>query len=222
MNIKVNGTLINYEKSGMGPPIILLHGNGVSLQFFDELVPLLENQYTVYRLDSRRHGKSEKTPNISYDLMAEDTADFIGKLEIERPAIIGSSDGGITGLLLSIKYPYLLSCNIACGANTHPHALKRWFYWLFKLGSIKTNQPNLRMVVEQPDIKPQQLSTIHTPTLIMAGSKDITRAGHQQEIAAAIPAAELCILEGESHTSYFKNPKIFMENAGAFLAKYAI
>ena len=74
----------------------------------------------VYRLDSRRHGESEKTKEISYDLLAQDTAAFIQALGLSRPALIGSSDGGITGLLLAIGWPGLLSCAVVCGANTHP------------------------------------------------------------------------------------------------------
>lgn len=224
MNIKVNGVTLNYEKAGKGPPVILLHGNSADLHFFDRLLPLLENQYTVYRLDSRCHGKSEKATEISYDLMAQDTACFINQLGIERPTIIGSSDGGIIGLLLTIQYPTLLSCNIACGANTHPDKLKRWFYWMFKLASKKWGKPLpvLRIVVEQPDIKECELNTITTPTLIVAGSKDITLPEHQKEIASAIPDAELCILQGETHTSYFKKPEVFIKNTSDFLGKYTV
>lgn len=224
MIVRANGLALHYETSGEGPPIVLLHGNSANLHFFDNLLPLLEKHFTVYRLDSRCHGKSEKTAEISYGLMMQDTAAFINGLQIHRPAVIGSSDGGIIGLLLTIQYPDLLSCNVACGANTHPDKLKRWFYWMFKLAGKKLGKPVplYRMVVEQPDIKEQELGTITTPTLIMAGSKDITLPGHQEEMAAAIPEAELCILPGETHTSYFKRPEIFIEHAGAFLHKHMI
>lgn len=223
MDIRANGVTLHYEKSGSGPPVILLHGNSSNLHFFDGLLPHLENQYTVYRLDSRCHGKSEKTSEIGYDNMVQDTLEFIKELDIDRPALIGSSDGGIIGLLLTIQEPALLACNIACGANTHPDKLKRWFYWMFRLASNKWGHPVplFRMVVEQPDIKDQQLATITTPTLIMAGSKDITIPGHQEEIAAAIPNAALCIMTRETHTSYFKKPEIFIKNAGPFLHTHA-
>lgn len=221
MELTANGVRLHYEVSGRGPAVVLLHGNGANLHFFDALTTLLEPLYTVYRLDSRRHGESEKTKEISYDLLAQDTAAFIQALGLSRPALIGSSDGGITGLLLAIGWPGLLSCAVVCGANTHPRKLKRWFYWAFRLGGMKPGQQTLRMVAQQPDITPQQLASIRTPVLVMAGEKDITLPGHQREIAAAIPGAQLCILPGEGHVSYLKKPQVFLAHAGEFLRAHA-
>lgn len=67
MELTANGVRLHDEVSGQGPAVVLLHGNGANLHFFDALTALLEPWYTVYRLDSRRHGKSEKTKEISYD-----------------------------------------------------------------------------------------------------------------------------------------------------------
>ena len=61
MELTANGVRLHYEVSGRGPAVVLLHGNGANLHFFDALTTLLEPLYTVYRLDSRRHGESEKT-----------------------------------------------------------------------------------------------------------------------------------------------------------------
>ena len=215
--IHCNGIDIHYQVSGSGPAVLLLHGNSADLHFFDPLAEKLQVDYTVYRMDSRCHGKSEKTREIDYDLMMADTAAFIEALSIQRPALIGSSDGGITGLLLCIAHPRLLSCHIPCGANTTVAGLKRWFYWMFKLGYLKTRSPLFQMVVEQPDIPPEELAKITTPTLVMAGSRDIMTNAHTRELAAAIPGAELCILQGQSHTSYLKHPEVFLAHAGGFL-----
>lgn len=168
--VQCNGVNIHYRVSGSGPPVLLLHGNSANLHFFDPLTETLQPSYTVYRMDSRCHGESEKTREINYNLLMEDTAAFIEALAIQRPALIGSSDGGIAGLLLTIAHPRLLSCHIPCGANTSVAGLKRWFYWMFKLGYLKTRSPLFKMVVEQPDITQQQLHEIVTPTLVMAGN----------------------------------------------------
>lgn len=221
MELAANGVRLHYEVSGRGHAAVPLHGNGANLHFFDALTALLEPLYTVYRLDSRRHGKSEKTKEISCDLLAQDTAAFIQALGLSRPALTGSSDGGITGLLLAVGWPGLLSCAVVCGANTHPRKLKRWFYWAFRLGGMKPGQQTLRMAARQLDITPQQLASIRTPVLVMAGEKDIMLPGHQQEIAAAIPGAQLCILPGEGHVSYLKKPQVLLAHAGEFLRAHA-
>lgn len=215
--IQCNGIHIHYEVSGSGPAVLLLHGNSADLHFFDALTEKLRGDYTVYRMDSRCHGQSEKTGDLNYDLMTQDTAAFIKALDIHRPALIGSSDGGITGLLLSIAHPGLLSCHVPCGANATVAGLKRWFYWMFRLGYLKTRSPMFGMVVQQPDITPQQLKSITTPTLVMAGSRDIMTNAHTRYLARAIPGARLCLLPGETHTSYLRKPDVFMAHAGAFL-----
>jgi pimeloyl-ACP methyl ester carboxylesterase len=61
MIIQVNGTALFYEKSGAGSPVILLHGNGEDHHIFDALAAKLESGFTVYSVDSRNHGQSEKT-----------------------------------------------------------------------------------------------------------------------------------------------------------------
>ena len=89
VELTANGVRLHDEVSGKGPAVVLLHGNGADLHFFDALTALLEPRYTVYRLDSRRHGKE-----ISYDLMAQDTAAFIQALGLSRRAALYSARRG--------------------------------------------------------------------------------------------------------------------------------
>ena len=95
VELTANGVRLHDEVSGQGPTVVLLHGNGADLHFFDALTALLEPRYTVYRLDSRRHGKSEKTKEISYDLMAQDTAAFIQALGLSRRTALYSARRGV-------------------------------------------------------------------------------------------------------------------------------
>lgn len=185
MELTANGVRLHYEVSGRGPAVVLLHGNGANLHFFDALTTLLEPLYTVYRLDSRRHGESEKTKEISYDLLAQDTAAFIQALGLSRPALIGSSDGGITGLLLAIGWPGLLSCAVVCGANIAPAQAEALVLLGIQTGRHEAGPADAAHVAQQPDITPQQLASIRTPVLVMAGEKDITLPGHQREIAGS-------------------------------------
>ena len=61
MNINVNDVNIFYEEYGKGQPIILLHGNSETHEIFDKLIEQLKENYKVYAIDSRCHGKSENT-----------------------------------------------------------------------------------------------------------------------------------------------------------------
>ncbi len=125
MIINVNNVKLYYEIYGQGKPIILVHGNSETHEIFDVLIENLKENYKVYALDSRCHGKSQNTNKISYDLMAEDMIEFIKKLNISKPVFYGFSDGGIVGLLIAIKEPKLLSKIIISGANLNPKGMKK-------------------------------------------------------------------------------------------------
>ena len=55
---------IYFEKTGNGKPLILIHGNKEDHHIFDGVIPLLENDFTVYAVDSRCHGESESVKEI--------------------------------------------------------------------------------------------------------------------------------------------------------------
>ena len=88
MKILVNNVNLYYEVYGNGQPIILLHGNQETHEIFDKLIDKLKDNYKVYAIDSRCHGKSENPIDISYDLMCDDIIDFIKKLNIEKSYMV--------------------------------------------------------------------------------------------------------------------------------------
>lgn len=204
---EVNGIELFYEKAGQGQPIILLHGNGGSHRLFHKLIKLLETNYTVYAIDSRDHGYSTKVEELNYRTMAEDIAEFIRVLGIEKPILYGFSDGGILGLLIASKYPMLLSKLIVSGANLNPDGIvKRWDR-LFRLLYRITKNRKLLLMNTQPDIRPEELHRITIPTLVLAGSRDMITREHTLMIAENIKGSILQILKGEGHTSYVINHK---------------
>lgn len=210
MIIKVNNININYEEYGEGMPIILLHGNGENYTIFDKLIEKLKDNYKIYAIDSRCHGKSENTENISYDLMAEDVISFIKEKNIEKPILYGFSDGGIVGLLIAIKSPKLLSNLIISGANLTPDATTKLDIIFTKIMYFFTRNKLIKMMIDEPNITINQLKNIIIPVHVIAGEKDIVRLEHTKLIANSINNSTLEIVQGESHGSYIiHNEKIY-------------
>lgn len=210
MYTTVNGADLYYEVTGSGKPLILLHGNGESHRIFRRFVSDLGGRRKVYAIDSRCHGKSGKKLPLSYDLLTADVAEFIRKLEIESPAVMGFSDGGIVCLLLAADYPDLVGEIIAMGANADPGGLKpsliRIMNGIYRL----TKSPKFRMMLTEPHITAERLSRISCPAHIIAGTKDLVLPEHTRFIAESIGGATLDLLEGESHTGYVVNsPKLY-------------
>lgn len=207
MYLDVNGTRLYYEKTGDGAPFILLHGNGEDHTIFDMLIPELSKYYSVYAVDSRGHGQSDRATELSYDTMACDIAEFIQKLGLIKPILYGFSDGGIIGLILAICSPHMLSLLIVSGANTQPSGIRFFPLLLIKAVYFLTRSAKMKLMLTEPDIKKEDLNKIKTPAVILAGSRDLIKQSHTEYIAENIPGSTLQILKGEDHSSYVIHSK---------------
>jgi pimeloyl-ACP methyl ester carboxylesterase len=208
--IKVNGADLWYVTEGKGQPVILLHGMGGTNQIFNVLVNDLSKKFMVYAIDSRRHGRSSGADRYSYEIMMEDIASFIIDLNIEKPILLGFSDGGIVGLLLASTYPLMLSKLIVSGANTNPHGIKFEWRFLLKVAYFFKRDPKIKLCLEAPANIGEKLEEITVPVLVLAGSNDFVKEEDTKYIARSLRNSILNILAGESHSSYVINsPKLY-------------
>ena len=219
MTVHVNGVKLYYERYGAGKPVILLHGNGEDHTAMQSAADHLKKWYAVYAIDSRCHGKSQQTATLGYHDMAGDVAAFIRKLGLNKPVLIGSSDGAIVALLVAIHHPELPGKVVSAGANRFPHELKRWFRGMVKVASrLKRDDPKLRLMLNEPNLTDELLKRIACPVLVLAGQRDILAERHTLALAHAIPGAQVKILPGESHTSYIRHGERLLAAAKGFLA----
>jgi pimeloyl-ACP methyl ester carboxylesterase len=101
-----NGVRIRYVERGAGPPIVLIHGNGGSLQGWVDsgIVANLERDYRVIALDARGHGQSGKPREVAAygQQMGLDMIRLMDHLRIPRAHLVGYSMGAsIIGKLLT-------------------------------------------------------------------------------------------------------------------------
>ncbi len=97
---------INFERSGDGPPLLLIAGMMSDSASWAPIVPLLEPHFTVIRPDNRTTGRT--TPwnaPASVDLMAADCAALIAHLDLGRAHVLGHSMGGMIGMRLACRHP---------------------------------------------------------------------------------------------------------------------
>lgn len=216
MIVSVNNIKLNFEKSGNGQALILLHGNGEDNKIFDKAIPILEKHFTVYAIDLRGHGSSEEIKEYHYLDMVEDIKEFIISENIASPIVYGFSDGGIIALLLASMYPKLLSKIVVSGANINPKGLKTIWIILFKVMYLIKKDSKVKMMLEEPNISIEMLNKIEIPTVILVGSRDVIKESHTKLIASNVKNSKLQILDGEDHGSYIihneKIANIILEN----------
>ena len=202
-DIELSEITMHYAVYGdEGYPLILVHGNGGNKDSLKEAASYLADEYKVYVIESRCHGQSSDPGVISYDLMAEDIKEFIEKMNLEKPYLMGHSDGGINALTVAYTYPDLLGGFISCGANTTPKTFKPYFPLGVKI--LDTFKPSILndMMLTLPQMNADLLSKITCPAYIVAGEYDIMWLSDTVFIHECIPHSKIAIIKGANHSSY--------------------
>lgn len=99
---------LNYKVFGSGEPIIILHGLFGTLDNWQTIAKKLADQYMVYIVDQRNHGRSPHVEGHNYKVMAEDLASFMEENWIHHAHVIGHSMGGKTAMQFAVDFPDML------------------------------------------------------------------------------------------------------------------
>ncbi|ELZ95946.1 hydrolase or acyltransferase of alpha/beta superfamily protein [Haloferax mucosum ATCC BAA-1512] len=94
-----DGTEIAYERTGDGPPMLLLHGASATRRSWDTIRPHLAEEFSLYIPDRRGRGDSGDNGGDGYSLDRE-VADVRALVEAVdgTPTIFGHSFGGLVAL----------------------------------------------------------------------------------------------------------------------------
>ena len=123
--VTVSGVSLHYQEWGdpASPPIIMLHGFGVSGHMFDEFAGRLANRYHLIALDQRGHGDSAWSDEGDYsrEAFVRDLEGFRETLGIEQFILTSHSMGGLNSFSYTARYPLrdstliLVDASIATG-----------------------------------------------------------------------------------------------------------
>jgi pimeloyl-ACP methyl ester carboxylesterase len=130
MKIKASGIEMNYELSGKGKTLVLIHGFTDNLNMWFNQVPVFSKDYQILTYDVRGFGRTEKTPGpFSMGMFAEDLHELLKTLGIQSACVLGYSMGGRIALEFCMKYPKeatgLVLANSVVGAPTSPEREQR-------------------------------------------------------------------------------------------------
>jgi pimeloyl-ACP methyl ester carboxylesterase len=119
VKIEINGININYEVHGQGPELILIHGNGGNLTYWEPQVRAFSKKFHVITYDQRGCGESEQPQSgFGFDDFVEELHQLIIKLELAKVYLLGFSQGGAIALLFAAKYPEMVRTLILSNSTT--------------------------------------------------------------------------------------------------------
>lgn len=89
-----------------GPPLVLIPGQGADLTNYEKSIPLLLDDFQVYAVDVRGHGKSDwATGDYSFSSIGRDMIAFLTQVVKEPAFISGNSSGGLIALWCAANIP---------------------------------------------------------------------------------------------------------------------
>lgn len=187
--VKVNGTKLYYEVYGIGEPLIFLHAYTQSSVAWKSFVDDYSNDYEVYLIDLRGHGKSDPfRGRFSVSECAKDVVDLVKYLKIEKTKAIGVSFGGDVLLQIASLNPEIIDSMVIIGANgdwdaqDYPEMLRTYkvenlvqFQWLHDFASGGDVQ--IKAIIEQLanykiKLSDDEIRNIRAKTLLVLGDND--------------------------------------------------
>ena len=221
----VNGLKMYYEIHGEGTPLVLIHGGGSTIQTsFSKILPLLAQHYKVIAVELQAHGHtSDRDSAESFEQDANDVVVLLAYLKISNASFLGFSNGGHTAMQIGISHPEVVNKLIIVSAFYKREGAMKGFFEMMEnanLGNmpaplkeayLKINNDSLGLqnmfnkdrtrMQHFKDWNDKDLASIKSPSLIIAGDKDVVTTDHLIKMSQIIPNSQLMILPG-THGSF--------------------
>lgn len=123
--IEIDGVRLHYLEKGSGPPILLVHGNGVMIQdwiisgLFDELA----KTHRVIAVDRPGFGHSSRPRGIRWtpERQADLFAAFLDRIEATPARVVGHSYGALVVAAMAVRHPEKLTGAALLGGYFYPN-----------------------------------------------------------------------------------------------------
>jgi pimeloyl-ACP methyl ester carboxylesterase len=127
--LDIAGLRARYLVRGSGPPVLVLHGWGASIEAVLPVITGLENAATVYTLDLPGFGESALPPEPwGVEDYQAFVAAFMDALDVERAALVGHSNGGRIAIRMASTEPQRVSKLVLVdSAGIRPKRTLRWY-----------------------------------------------------------------------------------------------
>lgn len=123
--VDVDGVRLHYTIHGDGPPLVMLHGNGVTHSDFDTsgLTQQLAGQHTLYLFDRPGFGYSDRprttvwTPKAQAELLYQ----ALLQLKVEHPIVLGHSWGTMVAVAMGLAHPDYVRALVLLSGYYYPN-----------------------------------------------------------------------------------------------------
>jgi pimeloyl-ACP methyl ester carboxylesterase len=135
-----DGSRLRYFTAGSGPALVLIHTIRTQLDYFQRVIPLLWDSFTVYAVDMPGMGWSDIVAGARYEEpeLRAAVVEFVNGLDLHDVTLAGESMGGALALSASIDLKDRVSRVVAFNSYDYPSGLERGnLFARFIVGSVR-------------------------------------------------------------------------------------
>ncbi|OUD00415.1 alpha/beta fold hydrolase [Streptomyces swartbergensis] len=146
-HVDANGTTIWIESRGQGPDVLLIAGLSDPAEAWQAQLDGLSDRYRVITFDNRGSGRTPLPDGpMSVAMMADDAAEVLRVLRVDRAHVVGFSGGSAIAQELALRHPEavrsLVLMSTWARADAYFTAMTRFWNWLV------TEAPDERAMLE--------------------------------------------------------------------------
>ena len=225
---EVAGVEVHTHVGGEGPPVVLVHGYGVSGRYMLPLARILACGCSTFAPDLPGHGRSEQ-PGRPLEIgdLADALGDWLDAVELERPAFVASSMGCQIVTELAVRRPERVGPMVLVGPTIDP-ARRSARHQIFGALRDSAREPALLVALAGrewaggnlgqlralarsvlADRIEERLPAIEQPTIVVHGEKDgLVSREWAEQVAALLPRGRLVVVPGEPHAIPYTHPRL--------------
>ncbi|MBK9733310.1 MAG: alpha/beta hydrolase [Chitinophagaceae bacterium] len=216
----VNGLKMYYEIHGTGTPLVLIHGGGSTIYTtFGRVLHAFAKNHKVIAVEMQAHGHTADIDRpLSFVQDADDIAELLKQLKIDKADIFGFSNGASTTLQFAIRHPEMTNKIIIASTFYKKAGAPDWFWEMmsnptfegmpqpYKDAFLKINPDTdaLHRMYERDvtrmqsfsDISEEQMKAIKAPAFIIMGDRDVSTIEHAGEMHRLLPNSRVAIIPG--------------------------
>jgi 2-hydroxy-6-oxonona-2,4-dienedioate hydrolase len=220
-----------------GPPLVLVHGLGVSSRYLLPTARVLASRFDVHAVDLPGSGRSERPARtLRVAGAAQTLLRWMDAVRLERASFLGNSLGCQVLLDLAIAAPERVDRLVLAGPTVDPRwrsfsrQVPRWLlalfreplsllpillrdYWTF--GPLRFLTAARFALLDRPEEKMPQ---VRAPTLVLRGERDAFVSNEWMErCAELLPLATTATVPGAGHAVNYAAPEALARIVAPFL-----
>jgi pimeloyl-ACP methyl ester carboxylesterase len=205
-HLSINGLNLYHEVYGelstSQPPLLLIPGAFMATDSMNAWAEAFAGNRAVIVFDQQGHGRTPDTSRaMSYEQFADDAAELLRALHVERADVMGYSQGGGVALQLAIRHPALVNKLVSMSATFRKDG---WYPSVFEsIGELtaeafagtpgesvlKAHTPDTEafdaylekmkvLNIDDQNISDEEMRSISAQTMVIVGDADGVRLEH--------------------------------------------